>query len=155
MGGANYLGVSNSSLQNYADVDIWKKIDIKGKKSRENCICSEDFYNWYLTVTKNTIKKYNLSLWCWDPGPGNGFFCFSKEHGHIPGKGNYLGFRNAVRIMKDLKEEFPDLYIQGFYGCKEYGLWGFKYIDQHEGYWEYDIDYMNPIFQDVSADRLT
>ena len=125
----------NSSMISYAENSQWKKVDVKGNLSKENCIADDNFVDWFIKVQINTIKEYDLSVWNWDPGPGHAFFCFSEDHGHLPGKGAYKGFRNSLKIMKALKDEFPNLYYQGFHGNKEYGLWGFKYIDQHEAYW--------------------
>lgn len=146
---------NNSSLNSYDNETSWKKTDKYGNLSEENCIASDDFCSWYIQSIKNTIKKYNLKIWCFCPGPGNGFFCYSKDHGHLPGKGNYKGFRNMLKIMKEIKDEFPTLNIEIYKGCKEYGLWGYKYADQHEGHWKPDIDELNPIFPDISPDRLT
>jgi len=145
----------NSPMISFADNKKWKKTDIAGNISQENCIADDSFLNWYIKVQINTIRKYNLDVWSWDPGPGNAFFCYSKEHGHLPGRGAYKGFRNSLKIMKELKDEFPDLYFQGFHGNKEYGLWGFKYIDQHEAFWENEVYVMNPVFDDLSVDRVT
>ncbi len=145
----------NSSMIGYADNKAWKKIDVYSNVSEENCIADDNFADWYIKVQINTIKKYGLDLWSWDPGPGHGFFCHNENHGHLAGKGAYKGFRNSLKVMKALKEEFPDLYYQGFHGNKEYGLWGFKYIDQHEAYWENEVYVMNPVYDDLSVDRVT
>ncbi len=148
----------NSPMVGYASTaekPLWKKQGIGGEISRENCIASDDFADWYFSVQKNTIEKYDITLWDWDPGPGNGFFCYSSEHGHIPGKGGYKGFRNAMEVIGRLKENFADLYIQGFHGTKEYGLWGAQYVDQHEAYWEQKPYSMSSLVPDISEDRLT
>lgn len=145
----------NSSMICYVDKKEWKKIDVLGNTAEENCIADDEFVDWYINVQKNTIKKYKLDVWAWDPGPGNAFFCHSENHGHLPGKGAYKGFRNSLKIMKALKDEFSRLYFQGFHGNKEYGLWGFKYIDQHEAFWENEVYVMNPVFDDLSVDRIT
>lgn len=145
----------NSSMISFADIKQWKKVDIKGNISDENCLADDSFVDWFIKVQINTIKKYSLDLWNWDPGPGNGFFCFSDKHGHLPGAGAYKGFRNSLKVMRRLKEEFPNLYFEGFHGNKEYGLWGFKYIDQHEAFWENEVYVMNPIYSDLSVDRIT
>ena len=145
----------DSSMINFADTPQWKKQDVLGNISTENCIADDSFMEWFIKVQSNTISRYGLDLWNWDPGPGNAFFCFSDRHGHIPGKGAYKGFRNSLEVMRRLKEQFPHLYIEGFHGNKEYGLWGFKYIDQHEAYWENEVYVMNPIYPDLSVDRVT
>jgi hypothetical protein len=56
--------------------------------------------------------------------------------------------------MRRLKEEFPGLYYQGFYGRKEYGLWGQKYVDQHEFYWEQYFQDVRSLYPDLHPDRL-
>lgn len=137
------------------NVSEWKKRDRNGHCAAENCIASDEFVEWFYQVQCNTIEKYEITLWNWDPGPGNGFFCYSSDHGHIPGKGAYKGFRNAMNIVKRLKGRFPHLYIQGFHGTKEYGLWGFRGFDQHESYWEQDPYRAGTIYPDISEDRLT
>lgn len=139
----------------YDSVPAWKKLDRNGHYAGENCIASDEFAEWFLQAQSNTIEKFGLTLWDWDPGPGNGFFCYSDQHGHVPGKGAYKGFRNAMSIVKRLKERFPRLYIQGFHGTKEYGLWGFRGFDQHECYWEQDLYWMATAYPDFSEDRLT
>ena len=154
-GSAGNEGRSDSSINNYADIPAWKKTDVLGNVSKENCIASDEFVDWFIKVQINTIKKYGLDVWVWDPGPGNGFFCYSADHGHLPGKGDYKGFRNTLRIMKALKDACPGLYFQGFHGNKEFGLWGFKYIDQHEAFWENDVYVFNPMYDDISVDRVT
>jgi hypothetical protein len=132
----------------------WKRVDRAGKVSTENCLASDDYAQWWFTVQRNTIARYKLALWAWDPGPGHGFFCYSNQHGHVPGKGGYKGWRNSTEIMRRLKAEFPGLYYQGFYGRKEYGLWGQKYTDQHEFYWEQYFQDVRSLHPDLHADRL-
>lgn len=139
----------------YENQSHWKKRDRNGHCASENCMASDEFAEWFYKVQRNTIEKYNVTLWSWDPGPGNGFFCYSTDHGHLPGKGAYKGFRNAMNVVKRLKQEFPRLYIQGFHGTKEYGLWGFRGFDQHECYWEQDPYCQGCIYPDFSEDRLT
>lgn len=137
------------------DKNEWKKRDRNGHCSSENCMASDAFARWFYKVQHNTIQRYGITLWDWDHGPGNGFFCYGADHGHIPGKGAYKGFRNAMNIVKRLKEDFPKLYIHGFHGTKEYGLWGFRGFDQHECYWEQEPYNMSCVYPDVSEDRLT
>ncbi len=132
----------------------WKRVDAAGNVATENCIASDEYADWWYTVQRNTIEKYKLSLWAWDPGPGHGFFCYSTKHGHLPGKGGYKGWRNSTELMRKLKESFPGLYYQGFYGRKEYGLWGQKYTDQHEFYWEQYFQDVRSLHPDLHADRL-
>ena len=148
----------NSPMNPYATIEekpTWKKVDAYGTTSDENCICCDDFADWYFEVQKNTIEKYGMGFWDWDPGLGNGHFCYSSEHGHLPGKGGYKGFRNTQKIIEKIKKINGGMYLQAFHGMKEYGLWGMKCFDQHEAYWEQDPGFFATMYPDVSADRFT
>ena len=148
----------NSPMNIYVEKEqksLWKKIDKLGNLTNENCICCDEFAKWYLEVQKNTILKYEMGFWNWDPGLGNGNFCYSDKHGHLPGKGAYKGFKNTQKIIKEIKNLNGGIYLQAFHGMKEYGLWGMKYFDQHEAYWEQDPGFFATSYSDFSADRIT
>lgn len=149
------LAYCNSSMTPYAldDRRQWKKVGFDGRTGAENCMACDEYAEWFFQVQKNTIEKYRLTIWDWDPGPGNGFFCYSNQHGHVPGKGAYKGWKNSTELIHRLKHTFPELYLQGFYGRKEYGLWGFRYFDQHESYWEQFVKDQASIHPDLHPDR--
>ena len=132
----------------------WKKVDSRGNIAEENCLACDEYLDWWYTVQANTIAKYDLGYWAWDPGPGNGNECFASNHGHIPGKGEYKGWRNSLLLLERLKTRFPDLFLQSFYGRKEYGHWGFKYFTQHEIYWEQTLLYGATLHRDFSDYRI-
>ena len=114
----------------------WKKKDIFGNVASENCLACDEYLDWWYMVQANTISKYDLGYWAWDPGPGNGNDCYAENHGHLPGKGEYKGWRNSQKLLQRIRERFPRLFLQSFYGRKEYGFWGFRYFSQQEVYWE-------------------
>lgn len=132
----------------------WKKTDAAGNIAEENCLASEEYCRWWALVQKNTIEKYSLGYWSWDPGPGNGNHCYSSRHGHLPGEGGYLGWRRSVALVKELHEAFPALHLMSFYGRKEYGLWGLRYFSQHESYWEQTILFGASIYPELHDDRM-
>lgn len=132
----------------------WKKRDCFENIADENCLACDEYLDWWYTVQENTIEKYQLGYWAWDPGPGNGNDCFAQNHGHIPGKGEYKGWRNSLRLLERLKKRFPNLFLQSFYGRKEYGLWGFRYFSQHEVYWEQTLLYGATLHNDFSDYRI-
>jgi hypothetical protein len=155
MGCARHGDQGNAAALPYAPEKTgWKKVDDTGKAAAENCMACDGYADWFFAVQRNTIEHFRLDLWSWDPGPGNGLFCHSDQHGHLPGKGAYKGWRNATHLMRRLKETFPGIYFQAFYGRKEHGLWGFKYFDQYESYWEWGPYTNATMHPDVHADRL-
>ncbi len=132
----------------------WKKKDAFGNTASENCLGCDDYLQWWYTVQKNTIEKYALGYWAWDPGPGNGNDCYAENHGHIPGKGEYKGWRNSQKLLEWLKNAFPELFLMSFYGRKEYGIWGFRYFSQHEVYWEQTVLFGATLHNDLHDDRI-
>ena len=133
----------------------WKKTDRFGDDLGENCIASSEYRNWALQVIGNTIKKYDISLWGWDPGPGNALFCHSESHSHSAGNGNYSGWRHSVEVVADLAKRFATTKFVGFYGTKEFGPWGLRNFYQHEGYFEQQLEFGAGVYPDVSSDRQT
>ena len=114
------------------DKPEWKKRDAAGRRAPDNCLACDDYYEWWFAVQNNTIQKYRLRNWSWDPSLGSGMNCHDESHGHIAGKGGYKGWRRCIELMGRLKAANPQLFIQGFYGTKNFGLWGLKHVDQHE-----------------------
>lgn len=115
------------------------------KAGEINCIANKPFADWYLDVQDATIKKYGLGFWSWDwrTGPGTmkdwqvGYIkCYSEEHGHLPGDCTYNQWKNAMYVLRGLKERNPDVWIQTYWGHKRYGPWFLRYIDTHENVYE-------------------
>ncbi|NQU19978.1 MAG: hypothetical protein HQ567_01750, partial [Candidatus Nealsonbacteria bacterium] len=114
------------------DKPQWKKSDAAGRRAPDNCLACDDFYEWWFMVQNNTIQKYDLSNWSWDPSLGSGMNCHDEGHGHFANQGGYKGWRRCIELMARMKAAKPGLFIQGFYGTKNFGLWGLKNVDQHE-----------------------
>ncbi|MDR2674171.1 MAG: hypothetical protein LBC18_04705 [Opitutaceae bacterium] len=121
------------------DKPEWKKTDAAGRRAPDNCLACDDYYEWWFAVQNNTIRKYRLGNWSWDPSIGSGMNCHDESHGHAAGKGAYKGWRRCIELMGRLKTANPGLFIQGFYGTKNFGLWGLRHVDQSEVYNEQTI----------------
>lgn len=155
MGCGNRNEGGNSALLPFApEKSGWKKRDMFGNAAAENCLGCDEYLEWWYDVQKNTIEKYDLGYWAWDPGPGNGNDCYAENHGHIPGKGEYKGWRNSEKLLKRIKARFPKLFLQSFYGRKEYGIWGFRYFSQHEVYWEQTLLFGATLHNDFNDYRM-
>ena len=140
MGCAAHGGEGNAAGLNFRpDKPQWKKSDAAGRRAQDNCLGCDEFYEWWFAVQNNTIQKYNLSNWSWDPSLGSGMNCYDESHGHFANQGGYKGWRRCIELMGRLKSATPGLFIQGFYGTKNFGLWGLKNVDQHEVYNEQTI----------------
>jgi|GEM_PF-900993 len=124
----------NVDLNCRPDKPEWTKSDAAGRRAPDYCIGCDDFYQWWLKVHDNTIKKYKLSNWNWDPSRGSAMNCYDETHGHIAGMGAYKGWRRCMELGSRLKADNPGLFIQAFYGTKQFGLWGLKDVDGHEVY---------------------
>ena len=130
MGCAAHGGEGNAAGLNFRpDQPEWKKSDAAGRRAPDNCLACDGFYEWWFAVQNNTIQKYNLSNWSWDPSLGSGMNCYDESHGHFANQGGYKGWRRCIELMARLKAAKPGLFIQGFYGTKNFGLWGLKHVD--------------------------
>jgi hypothetical protein len=153
MGCAAHGGQGNAAGLNFRpDKPEWKKTDSQGNRAPDNCMASDEFFQWWFTVHDNTIKKYKLINWSWDPSLGSGMNCHNESHGHFANKGGYKGWRRCIELMGRLKAENPGLFFQGFYGTKNFGLWGLKHVDQHEVYNEQTI-IVSTRHKQISDDR--
>ncbi len=133
MGCAAHGGEGNAAGLNFRpDKPEWKKSDAAGRRAPDNCLACDDYYEWWYRVQNNTIQKYHLSNWSWDPSLGSGMNCYDESHGHFANQGGYKGWRRCIELMARMKAAKKDLFIQGFYGTKNFGLWGLKNVDQHE-----------------------
>lgn len=124
----------NVDLNCRPDKPEWTKSDAAGRRAPDYCLGCDDFYEWWFKVHDNTIKKYKLSNWNWDPSRGSAMNCHDERHGHVAGMGAYKGWRRCMELGSHLKAENPGLFIQAFYGTKQFGLWGLKDVDGHEVY---------------------
>lgn len=135
MGCAAHGGEGNAGgLPFRPDKPQWKKMDAAGRRAPDNCLGCDEFFQWWLLVHDNTINRYKLGNWSWDPSRGSGMNCYDEAHGHIAGQGGYKGWRRCMELGRRLKENHPGLFIQAFYGTKQFGLWGLKDVDGHEVY---------------------
>ena len=133
----------------------WKKTDSGGDTLGENCIASSEYRSWALQAIGNTIERYEISLWGWDPGPGNALFCCSDSHGHTANGGAYAGWQSSVEMVSELGKKFAGTKFVGFYGTKEFGPWGLRNFYQHEGYFEQQLEFGAGVYPDLSSDRQT
>ena len=135
MGCAAHGGEGNAAgLPVRPDRPEWKKTDAAGRRAPDNCLGCDAFYEWWFQVQDNTIKKYRLGNWSWDPSRGSAMNCHDESHGHLAGQGAYQGWRRCMELGRRLKAGNPGLFIQAFYGTKQFGLWGLADVDGHEVY---------------------
>ncbi len=134
--------------------DEWRKVNADGSLALENCLAVEGYREWLTAAHSNTISRFSLAGWSWDPGPGSGRNCFATNHGHEPGLGNHKGWLEGQKFIAELHAAHPRLHLQGFYGQKEEGTWGMRGISQHEGYWEQQAEFGAAIYPDLSAERV-
>ena len=85
-------------------------MDAEGRRGADNCIGDKIFFEWGFRVQDNTIKKYKLSNWSWDPSMGSAMNCYDENHGHIAGKGAYIGWRRCIELKGKLKGHLKDIY---------------------------------------------
>ncbi|MFC1736783.1 hypothetical protein ACFL1X_11750 [Candidatus Hydrogenedentota bacterium] len=100
------------------------------------CYGADEFVDWMVECQANTIRHYDLGWWCWDGMIGNRRPCHASNHRHLPGDSFYAEFRGRTEMIRRLRETFPDLWLNMYWGVKPYGPWGLRDVDTHENYFE-------------------
>ncbi|MFC1737299.1 hypothetical protein ACFL1X_14400, partial [Candidatus Hydrogenedentota bacterium] len=152
LGSASPHGRSGNSVQlDYCpDHPEWKKIvdddephftEVASWISEQNTECHgcDEFVDWFTTCQASTIRYYGFGWWAWDGMIGNRRSCLAENHRHLPGKSDYAEFRGRTAMVRRLRKEFPDLWINVYWGLKPYGPWGLKDVDTHENYFEIEV----------------
>ena len=62
--------------------------------------------------------------------------CWSADHGHLPGKSRYLEWKRIREFKRKLKERFPSVVLEHYYGVKRGGTWCLEFCNSDENIYE-------------------
>lgn len=141
----------NNSFVNGQD---WVSLDPNGEPQRYlgtkvSCPACRDYMEHQLNVLCAIFDKYAPRLWCFDgrwmgfheiAGYGYGTIkespCYAENHGHLPGKSRYMEWKNIEAFKKALRERYPNLCLEQYYGMKRGSTWGLTYLNSDENFFE-------------------
>jgi hypothetical protein len=135
----------------------WAAIDENGKVCeylfgrKASCFASDGYAEHMFRLTDHVFKKYQPRWWGWDgrwlsfwevghyrPGPkGAGPDpCYAENHGHLPGDNRYKEWKNIMAFLKRIKERYPKVCLESYYGLHRGGPWGLRHLDSAYHYFE-------------------
>jgi len=140
----------NNAYYNYPE---WLSTDVDGKPyeyfgTKLSCPASKDFMDHHFEMLTAVIDKYKPRMFFFD-GRFMGFReiacgypsigedpCYSDCHGHLPGKSRYIEWKNIEDFKQKLRERYPDMCFEQYYGLKRGSTWALTSLNSDENYYE-------------------
>ena len=136
----------------YRDHDEWLALDENGEARKYfgtalSCPACREYMERHLEMLSAVFEKYRPRIWPFD-GRWMGYReidcgeavgiqpCFAAGHGHIPGKSAYAEWKNIEEFKRRLKERFPGVVLEHYYGMKRGGTWSLRYCNSDENIYE-------------------
>ena len=154
-GRENGIYVTSFSTPNnsYANYPQWLSLDKDGNpyeyfRTKVSCPASKEFMDHHFEMLCAVLDKYRPRMFFFD-GRWMGFReiacgypsigedpCFAENHGHLPGKSRYMEWKNIEEFKKRLRERYPDMCFEQYYGLKRGSTWALSYFNGDENYYE-------------------
>ena len=104
-----------------------------------NCHANSEYEDWFYRLTCSVIDSGKLYGWAWDHcwvrRPN---LCYGDTHGHELGNCEFQQYRNVTGLVQKLRQRYPLLFMQVYWGLKEAGPWSLKGLNSHENAYEND-----------------
>ena len=140
----------NNSYANYPE---WLGKDENGEPYKYfgttlSCPACKEFMDHHFEMLCRVIDTYDPRMFFFDgrwmsfreiacgyPSIGEDP-CFSEGHGHLPGHSRYMEWKNIEDFKRRLRERYPDMCFEQYYGLKRGGTWALSYLNSDENYYE-------------------
>ena len=149
-------GVSVTSFStpdnSYRAYPEWLALDKNGEPYKYfgtpvSCPACREYMDRHLETLSAVFRRYEPRIWPFD-GRWMGYReiccgedvgeqpCFAANHGHLPGKSRYIEWKNIEDFKRALKERFPGVVLEHYYGMKRGGTWSLMYCGSDENVYE-------------------
>jgi len=103
----------------------------------QNCHANEAYEDWFYRLTCSAIDTYDLSAWAWDHcWVRRPMLCYGANHGHEPGNCEFQQYRTVTGLIAKLRQRYPNLFMEVYWGLKEAGPWSLKGLNSLENAYE-------------------
>jgi|GEM_PF-1215333 len=104
---------------------------------RMKCPANDAYEEWFDRLNRSAIDTAGLSGWAWDyHWMRRPALCFDPTHGHAPGNIEFQQYRDITRIVQGLREHYPHLFLEIYWGLKEGGSWAHRGLNSLENIYE-------------------
>jgi hypothetical protein len=108
------------------------------KRAKANCFANAPFLEWLSRINMEGLASGYYNAWAMDGsffGDGGWYTsiipvdCASDRHDHLPGDSNYACERNLDRMIAQVRERYPDMYILMCRPPMDLGVWSLRNVD--------------------------
>ena len=140
----------NNAYINYPE---WLSVDADGNPykyfgTKLSCPACNEFMERHFEMLCKVIDTYKPRMFFFD-GRWMGFReiacgypsigedpCFAEGHGHLPGKSRYMEWKNIEKFKRRLRERYPNMCFEQYYGLKRGSTWALTSLNSDENYYE-------------------
>ncbi len=155
---AKELGVYVSSFSTpnnaYTSHPEWLALDENGEALKYfgtplSCPACDEYMDFHFDMLCRVLDRFGCRFWAFDgrwlnyreiAGYNFGSIgedpCFSGGHGHPVGDSRYREWKNVQKFKKKLRERYPDMCLEQYYGLKRGGVWSLSHLNADENYYE-------------------
>ncbi len=114
-----------------------------------SCPACDEYMDFHFDMLCRVLDRFDCRFWAFDgrwlnfreiAGYSFGSIgeepCFSDSHGHPAGDSRYKEWKNIENFKKKLRERYPDMCLEQYYGLKRGGVWSLKSLNADENYYE-------------------
>ncbi len=150
------MHIGSFSMPNiaYTNGTDWLSVDENGRAheyfhTKLSCPACDAFMEHHFDVTVAMLDSQGARFWAFDGrwqdyrelagyhfgsiGPDR---CHSPHHGHRPGDNRYKEFKNIQAFKHRLRERYPTLCLEQYYGLKRGSIWMLDDLSSDENYYE-------------------
>ena len=114
-----------------------------------SCPACDEYMDFHFEMLCRVLDRYHQRLWSLDGRWLNyrelaGYHfetigdepCYSAEHGHPVAWDQYKAWKNTQLFKKKLRDRYPTLCLEQYYGLKRGGIWSLTSLNSDENYYE-------------------
>lgn len=109
------------------------------KRTVARCHANDEYEDWFYRLQCSAIDTYSLKSWSWDHcWVRKPMTCYATNHGHEPGNCEFQQYRNITGVIRKLRDRYPTLFLEVYWGLKEAGPWSLRGLNSLENAYEND-----------------
>ena len=102
-----------------------------------NCHANNEYEDWFYRLICSAIDSCKLYGWEWDNDwVRRPSICYATTHGHEPGNCRFQQYRIVTGLIQKIRNRYPLLFLQIYWGLKEAGPWSLKGLNRQENAYE-------------------
>jgi len=149
-----YISSFSTPNNAYLERPEWLALDENGKAheyfgTRLSCPACDEYMDFHFDMLSKVIDRYKKRFWAFDGrwmcyseiagyhfGSVGPLPCCNPNHGHPIGDGRYKEWKNIEKFKRKLREKYPTMCLEEYYGLKRGGIWSMSSLNSDENYYE-------------------